>query len=97
VRRSLYDANGRSIFLAGFRGACEGFDMSEKQVSGGSSGIGLCGALFLVLFVLKVIGKISCSWFWVTLPLWGGLAFILAFLLFCFTMALATGQLGGKK
>ncbi len=41
-----------------------------------SGGIGLCGWIFLVLFTLKLLGKISVSWWIVTLPLWGPLAFL---------------------
>ena len=46
------------------------------QVSGG--GISLCSAVFLVFLVLKLIGYINWSWWWVTAPLWGPFALILA-------------------
>lgn len=39
--------------------------------SGGTSIIGLLGITFIIL---KLIGIISWSWVWVTLPFWGGLA-----------------------
>lgn len=32
--------------------------------------IGLTGALFLVFLVLKLMGIIAWSWWWVTAPLW---------------------------
>ena len=51
--------------------------MSEKS-SNTSGGIGFLGMLFLVLMVLKLCGKITASWLWVTAPLWGGLALVLA-------------------
>ena len=35
-----------------------------------SSGIGLGGVLFVVFLVLKLIGVITWSWWWVTSPLW---------------------------
>jgi hypothetical protein len=38
--------------------------------SASSSGIGLGGATFLVFLVLKLLGKIAWSWWWVTAPLW---------------------------
>ncbi len=41
-----------------------------------SSGIGLFGWLFLILFTLKLLGEISVSWWIVTLPLWGPLALL---------------------
>lgn len=51
-----------------------------------SSGIGLFGAVFVVFLVLKLIGIIGWSWWWVTSPLWIGFAlwsviFIVAFVL----------------
>ena len=33
--------------------------------------------LFLVFLVLKLTGVITWSWWWVTAPLWGGLALFL--------------------
>lgn len=41
--------------------------MSNNNNSGG---IGLCGVLFIVFLVLKLVGTISWSWWLVTLPLW---------------------------
>lgn len=35
-----------------------------------NSGIGFFGMLFLVLLVLKVLGKTTIGWWAVTLPLW---------------------------
>lgn len=43
--------------------------MSNATVTRGG-GLGLSGALFLVFLVLKLIGEISWSWWWVTSPLW---------------------------
>lgn len=48
--------------------------------SGGSSGIGMGGALFLVFLVLKLTHVIDWSWWWITAPLWGGL--VLALVIF---------------
>lgn len=41
--------------------------MSE---SGSSGGIGISGALLLIFIVLKLIGVITWSWWWVLSPLW---------------------------
>ena len=53
---------------------------SEKQ-----GGIGLMGILFIVFLILKLVGTITWSWWWVTAPLWGpvavGLAVMALFLL----------------
>jgi hypothetical protein len=40
--------------------------MSEK--TNASSGIGFTGILQIVFIVLKLLGKISWSWFWVLSP-----------------------------
>ena len=59
--------------------------MSEKNkntVLGG--GLTFLQALFLVFLVLKLTGKTvvaTWSWWWVTAPLWGGLAIVLVILL----------------
>lgn len=34
------------------------------------SGIGFCGLLTIVFIVLKLIGVISWSWWWVLAPIW---------------------------
>ncbi len=39
-----------------------------------TGGVSLLGWLFLIMFALKLLGKISFSWWLVTLPLWGPLA-----------------------
>lgn len=36
------------------------------------NGIGLLTVLFLIFMVLKLTGHIDWSWWYVTLPLWGG-------------------------
>jgi hypothetical protein len=36
--------------------------------SGG--GVGLCSLLFVLFLALKLLGKITWSWWWVTAPLW---------------------------
>lgn len=38
------------------------------------SGVGVFGCFFLVLFILKIIGQIDWSWWWVTAPIWCPLA-----------------------
>ena len=46
--------------------------MSSSSNSGG--GIGLCGVIFIILLILKLIGVISISWWWVFSPLIIGFA-----------------------
>lgn len=50
--------------------------MSNSNNSGG--GIGVFGLLGIVFVTLKLTGVIDWSWWWVTLPFWGGLALIAA-------------------
>ena len=49
--------------------------MAETKKYNG--GIGLLGLMFLILFTLKLLGKIEVSWWVVTAPLWGPLALVL--------------------
>ena len=42
--------------------------------SNSGGGIGLCGVIFIILLILKLIGVISISWWWVFSPLIIGFA-----------------------
>lgn len=53
--------------------------MSDRSSSSSSSGIGVCGATFVALLVLKFTGYFQYSWFWVFLPLF--LPIIILFLI----------------
>jgi membrane protein YdbS with pleckstrin-like domain len=46
-----------------------------------SEGVGFLGLLFIVFLVLKLTHVINWSWWWITAPLWGGFALVIAFLL----------------
>ena len=52
---------------------------SETKVSY-SRGIGFSGLLTIVFIILKLIGKIDWSWWWVLSPLW--ITFMLCMLIF---------------
>ena len=52
--------------------------MSKTSVTVRGGGIGLCGVFFIVLFVLKILGHLDWSWWWVTAPLWGPLGLVCA-------------------
>lgn len=58
--------------------------------------LGLLGVAFVVL---KLMGYIDWSWWWVTAPFWGGFALILAILSLVFAGALVSHLLssGGRK
>ncbi len=51
-----------------------------KQKSESTGGIGICTVLFLIFLVLKLVGVITWSWWWVTAPIWIPLA-VLAIIL----------------
>lgn len=53
--------------------------MSAQTTS--SSGIGFWGLLQIAFIVLKLIGKIDWSWWWVLAPTWGPLLIVLALVL----------------
>jgi hypothetical protein len=42
-------------------------------------GIGTLGLLGVLFVALKLTGHVDWSWFWVTMPFWGGLGILLAF------------------
>jgi len=53
--------------------------MENKQPQTNNSGVGFVGLLTIVFIVLKLIGKINWSWWWVLSPLW--IVFLLALVL----------------
>ena len=61
------------------------FVLNLKQIvmsnSNSTSGIGLFTVLGLIFVVLKLCNLIDWSWWWVTLPFWGGAALVIGILL----------------
>lgn len=57
------------------------------STSAGEGGMGFCMVLFLIFLTLKLLGKITWSWWWVTAPLWAFPVLMLA--IFCFAMFMA--------
>ena len=51
---------------------------SKKTINVGTSASTLLGVLFVAL---KLTGHITWSWWWVTLPFWGGLGLVLAIII----------------
>lgn len=52
----------------------------SNSSSASPGGIGVVGLLGVVFVTLKLLGVIDWSWWWVTLPFWGGLALFAAIL-----------------
>lgn len=48
-----------------------------SKENSGSSGIGFCGLLTIAFIVLKLLGVITWSWWWVLSPAWISLALAL--------------------
>lgn len=76
-------------------------DRNINVSSSSSSGIGFVGLLTIVFIVLKLLGKITWSWWWVLSPLWISTALvilvILGFLLWAFISVLNDEKDQGKK
>lgn len=51
-------------------------------------GIGLSGTVFVVFLILKLVGVIDWSWWWVTAPLWGSVLIWLAVVVVILVVAL---------
>jgi hypothetical protein len=59
--------------------------MSEKSVVH-AHGIGPLSLLGVAFVVLKLTGYIDWSWWYVTMPFWGGLVLIIVFLVITFVL-----------
>lgn len=55
--------------------------MSDSKTSVTVGGTSFCNLLFLVFLVLKLTKVINWSWWWVTAPIWGPLALVVAILI----------------
>lgn len=57
-----------------------------------SGGVGFTGLLFITFLVLKLTNVINWSWWWVTAPLWGGVALVAAFfIILALTIVISAG------
>lgn len=66
--------------------------MAMSESSSSSGGISFAGLLGIVFIVLKLTHVIDWSWWWVTAPLWGGIAVaILVIGVILFGAAIVTG------
>lgn len=62
--------------------------MSKSNSVQSSGGIGILGLLGVLFVGLKLGGIITWSWWYVTLPFWGGIALVLSILAVVFIGAL---------
>lgn len=49
--------------------------------SSSSGGVGLFSLLGVVFVTLKLLGYITWSWWWVTVPFWGGFVILIGIIL----------------
>ena len=54
--------------------------MNNNSV-GSSGGIGFVGVLTIVFIVLKLLGKIAWSWWWVLSPIWISVILVIIYLI----------------
>lgn len=62
--------------------------MAREKETKQSGGIGVLGLLGVVFVTLKLCGVINWSWWWVTIPFWGGLAIALIILVLIYIVSL---------
>ena len=58
----------------------EGFLKGYNDVNRTNSGIGICGLLFVAFVILKVMGILTWSWWWIACPIWIGVGLTCSFL-----------------
>jgi uncharacterized membrane protein len=60
--------------------------MGNSSSSSSSSGIGFVGLLTIVFIVLKLIGQIDWSWWWVLSPVWISTILVVSIIVFMFVL-----------
>ena len=58
----------------------------SSSSSSSSSGIGFVGLLTIVFIVLKLIGQVDWSWWWVLSPIWISAILIVSVVVFMFAL-----------
>ena len=70
---------------------------NQNKTEVATGGLSFSTILFLIFLVLKLTGYITWSWWWVTVPLWGGLALVIAILLIAFIVLGIIGAIEAFK
>ncbi len=66
-----------------------------STTSSSSSGIGFTGLLAIVFIILKLLGKITWSWWWVLSPIWISAGLVIAFTLLFIAIGIVAAILRG--
>lgn len=72
----------------------------KHQINVSCGGVGFLGLLTIVFITLKLCNVINWSWWWVTSPLWGGIAVyfaIIAVSLLVYAIAIIVRSMINKK
>jgi hypothetical protein len=69
----------------------------SNSSSSSSGGIGFCGVLTIVFIVLKLVGQIDWSWWWVLSPLWIPFSVVIVFFALAFLLSLIFSCKKSKK
>lgn len=64
--------------------------------SSSSKGIGFVGLLTIAFIVLKLLGVINWSWWWVVSPVWISIGLVILILLFAFVGAMISVLIENK-
>lgn len=65
--------------------------MKDNNNTTTSGGIGFVGLLTIVFIVLKLLGKITWSWWWVLSPIWISTIVVILFLFIYFIIVIKWG------
>ncbi len=66
--------------------------MSSSSSSSSSGGIGVFGVLGIIFVLAKLGGYIDWSWWLVLLPIYGGIGFVVLFLLTFLVLTIVAGR-----
>ena len=64
----------------------------DNKYNSNSTSISLSGLLFITFLVLKLVGVIDWSWWWVTAPLWGSMVLVIIVILVSLVIAAVDGK-----
>lgn len=70
---------------------------TAQATASSSGGIGFVGALTIVFIVLKLLGVIDWSWFWVLSPIWITASVVLGILIIVVVVILISDHMKEKR